>query len=261
MNRSSVSASFVQYAFGPLQLYQPVISGDAAGNQYLVWKIEQAEARVPELAEIKDEVVRAAKMIEARKPALDRAKALAETASKDKIAISELATRDVLPTVKPEPFSWLTYGTTPNINNRMPPRLSSVQDVEDAGNDFMQAVFSQQPEGLTTAFNNPQTIVYAIQVTEFDPGQEVLRRTFLADDFSRYAQVTEPHRRDQIMSWNRSIEQEAGLKWVRQPDARCARGGEEFSEDPGDLGDSRPHGRISFRPCDRFAQQFCGVND
>ena len=42
--------SLVQYAFGPLQLYQPVISGDAAGNQYLVWKVEQAEARVPELS-------------------------------------------------------------------------------------------------------------------------------------------------------------------------------------------------------------------
>jgi hypothetical protein len=229
--------SFVQYAFGPLQLFQPVISGDAAGNQYLVWKIEQAEARVPELSEIKDEVVRAAKMIEARKPAAERAKALVETAAKEKIALSELATRDVLPIIKPEPFSWLTYGTTPNINNRMPPRLSSVQDVEDVGNDFMQAVFSQQPEGLTTAFNNPQTIAYAIQVTELEPGQEVLRRTFLADDFSRYAQVTEPHRRDQIMAWNRSIEQEAGLKWVRQPDARRGRASEDFGDDSGDMGD------------------------
>lgn len=229
--------SFVQYAFGPLQLFQPVISGDAAGNQYLVWKIEQAEARVPELSEIKDEVVRAAKMIEARKPAAERAKALVETAGKEKVSLAELATRDVLPIIKPEPFSWLTYGTTPNINNRMPPRLSSVQDVEDVGNEFMQAVFGQQPEGLTTAFNNPQTIAYAIQVTELEPGQEVLRRTFLADDFSRYAQVTEPHRRDQIMAWNRSIEQEAGLKWVRQPDARRGRASEDFGEDSGDMGD------------------------
>ncbi|HVU87809.1 MAG TPA: hypothetical protein VHD36_10850 [Pirellulales bacterium] len=224
--------SLVQYAFGPLQLYQPVISGDAAGNLYLVWKTEQTEARVPELSEIKDEVVRAAKMIEARKPALERAQALAGTASKDKIPLAELATRDVLPLVKPEPFSWLTYGTTPNINNRMPPRLSTVQDVEDAGTDFMQAVFSQQPEGLTTAFNNPQTIVYAIQVTEFDPSLEVLRRTFLADDFRSYAQVIEPQRNDQLLGFNRSIEQEAGLRWVREPDARRGRGG-EFGDEGG----------------------------
>ena len=163
--------------------------------------------------------MRAAKMIEARKPALDRAKALAETAGKDKIALSELATRDVLPTIKPEPFSWLTYGTTPNINNRMPPRLSSVQDVEDAGNDFMQAIFTQQPGGQTAAFNNPQTIAYAVQVTEFEPGLEVLRRSFLADDFRTYVQVTEPHRREQAMSAgiDRSSKR-LGLKWVRKPD-------------------------------------------
>ncbi len=228
--------SFVQYAFGPLQLYQPVISGDAAGNEYLVWKIEQAEARVPELSEIRDEVVRAAKMLEARKPALDQARALAETAGKEKISLAELATRDVLPVVKPEPFSWLTYGTTPNMNNRMPPRLSTVQGVEDAGNDFMQAVFGQQAEGITTAFNNPQTIVYAIQVVEFDPSLEVLRRTFLADDFRSYAQVLEPHRRDQAMAFNRSIELEAGLKWMRQPDARRSGGGGGFGEDEGDMG-------------------------
>ena len=142
-------------------------------------------------------------MIDARKPALERARALAETAGKDKITLAELATRDVLPIVKPEQFSWLTYGATPNINNRMPPRLSTVQDVEDAGNDFMHAVFTQHPGGQTTAFNNPQTIAYAIQVTEFELGLEVLRRSFLADDFRTYARVTEPRRREQASGWMR----------------------------------------------------------
>jgi len=222
--------SFVQYAFGPLQLFQPVISGDAAGNQYLAWKIEQQEARVPKLDEIRDEVVRAWKMMEARKPALEHAKSLVQTAEKDKITLVELATRDVLEKVQPDPFSWLTYGTTPNINSRVPPRLSAVKGIEDPGAEFMQGVFRLPPGALGTAFNNPQTIVYVVQVQEYEPSPDVLRRSFLADDYRTYAQVTEPHFREQLTAWNNSIQAEAGLKWVRPPDARAGRNPNDFDD-------------------------------
>ena len=222
--------SFVQYAFGPLQLFQPVISGDAAGNQYLVWKIEQQEARVPKLDEIRDEVVRVWKMMEARKPALEHAQTLMQTGEKDKITLAELATRDVLEKIQPDPFSWLTYGTTPNINSRVPPRLSAVKGIEDAGSEFMQSVFRLAPGAWGTAFNNPQTIVYVVQVQEYEPSADVLRRSFLADDFRTYAQVSEPHFREQLTAWNNSIQTEAGLKWVRPPDVRAGRNPNDFDD-------------------------------
>ncbi|HEY1602206.1 MAG TPA: hypothetical protein VGG64_21570 [Pirellulales bacterium] len=221
---------FVPYAFGSWQLYQAGMSVDSAGNRYLAWKTEQEPARVPELSEVRDEVVRASKMIEARKPAAEHAKTLSETATKDSITLGELAVRDGLPIVKPDPFSWLTYGSTPNINNRVPPRLSSVTGIEDAGNDFMQVVFSQPEKGKSLAYNNPQTIIYVFQVMEYEPGNEVLRRSFLADDYFTYARVDEPRQRQLLSAWNNSIQQESGLKWVRQPDMRRDRAETDFDD-------------------------------
>ena len=182
----------VNYAFGSWQLYQATGSNDDAGNQYLVWKIEQQPARVPQLAEVRDDVVRAWKVLEARKPALARANALAETARKDTLTLAELAERDELPIEKPEPFSWLTYGAMSAMNTRIPPRLSEVKGIEDGGDDFMRVVFRQPEKGVAVAFNNPQTICYVIQVSEFEPGTEVLRRSFLADDYRTYARVLQP---------------------------------------------------------------------
>jgi len=229
---------FLAYAFGQSQLYQAAMVMDNAGNQYLVWKTEQQPARVPELSEKRDEVVRVWKMIEARKPAVEHAKSLVETARKDELPLAEFATRDDQPAaIKPEPFSWLTYGTTANINNNMPPRLSAVTGIEDAGNDFMQVVFSQPVGGIGIAFNNPQTICYVVQVTEHEPGLTVLQRTFLADDYRTYARVALPRQQLLGTAWNNSIKQEAGLKWVRPPDARRARPEAEGDFDDNEAGD------------------------
>ena len=105
----------------------------------------------------------------------------------------------------------------------MPPQQSQVKDVEDAGPDFMQVVFSQPEKGIAVAFNNPQSIAYVIQVSEFEPGTEVLRRSFLADDYRTYARVLQPQQHRHIMEWNQMIQNEAGLKWLRQPDPRRGR--------------------------------------
>ena len=160
------------------------------------------------------------KVLEARKPALARANALAETARKDTLTLAELAERDELPIEKPEPFSWLTYGAMSAMNTRIPPRLSEVKGIEDGGDDFMRVVFRQPEKGVAVAFNNPQTICYVIQVSEFEPGTEVLRRSFLADDYRTYARVLQPQQQRNINEWNRMIQVEAGLKWLRQPDPR-----------------------------------------
>ncbi len=221
---------FVAYAFGSWQLFQAVMSIDNANNQYLAWKIDQRPARVPKLDEIRDDVVRAWKMIEARKPAFEHAKSLKESAEKDKMTLAQLAERDKLAELNPPEFSWLTYGSTPAYNNRTPPRLSQVEGVEDAGNGFMQAIFSLQDAGIGVAFNNPQTICYAAQVKQFEPGLEVLRRTFLADNYSTYRQVDAPQQQQAYEIWTNSVKREAGLKWARQPDARAPQGESEAGD-------------------------------
>ncbi len=173
---------------------------------------------MPTLTEIKDEVVRAWKLEKARKPAMEHAKELAEQARKDNESLAKLAERDKLTLTKPEPFSWLTEGTMPAMNMNVPPRLSEVQGVQDAGPEFMHAVFTLPEGGITTVFNNPQTVVEVVQVLTYDPGNEVLRQGFLADNFSTYERATRPQREMQRITWNNSVVNEAGLKWVRPPD-------------------------------------------
>ncbi|MBI2824302.1 MAG: hypothetical protein HYX69_06410 [Planctomycetia bacterium] len=206
-----------------LALYSAAASRDIAGNRYLFWKIEEQAARVPEFAEIHDDVLRAWKMIEARNAALERAKALAETARKEKLPLAELAKRDDLEAHETGKFSWLTFDSTPGMNSRMPPRQSEVEGVEDAGSEFMQAVFALPVDGIGTAFNNPRTVAYVIQVTDLDPPQDVLRQGFLADSFSTYESAFIQERFDMNRAWVTSLQRDAKLNWARTPDAKQSR--------------------------------------
>ena len=228
---TNVNASLARYAFSTWPVYQPTIATDGEGNRYLVWKTELQAARVPEMAEIRDEVVLACKMIEARKLASERAKAIAEMARTEEASLSDLASREDLPLVKPAPFSWLTYGAASDFNYRMPPRQSEVQGIEDPGHEFMQTVFTQPSGGVAVAFNNPQTIAYVIKLAQFEPDAKVLHSGFLADDFRTYEAVMEPQFRQQMMAWGKSIQDEAGLKWVCPPDPRRPSGGDSEEGD------------------------------
>ena len=119
--------------------------------------------------------------------------------------------------MKPDPFSWLTYGAASAMKRACRRNRARSRNVEDAGPDFMQVVFSQPEKGITVAFNNPQSIAYVIQVSEFEPGTEVLRRSFLAADYRTYARVLQPQQQRRIMEWNQMIQNEAGLKWLHSP--------------------------------------------
>ena len=132
----------------------------------------------------------------------------------------------------------MTYGTTLNMNNNIPPRLSAVSGIDEVGPDFMRAVFSLPVGGIGIAPDNPQTVFYVVELREYEPGLATLQRSFLADDYRTYARVALPRQQQMVVSWSNNIKQEAGLKWMRQPDARRARGeGGEGEPDDSGAGD------------------------
>jgi len=222
----SESSMLWQFAFGQGQLFQPVVSEDADGNQYLSWKTEQSDARVPELKEIHDVVVRSWKMIEARKPAREHADALAETARREKITLKDLAERDKLTVEETGTFSWLTRSSAGDMFNQAPPRLTEVEGVEDAGEDFMRAVFELPLDGIGVGMNNPQTIAYVVQVTSFQPAPDVLHRTFFVDRYD-YGMVGYEHRLAAYSAWLKAQREEADVKWEREPQQLAAMDGED----------------------------------
>ena len=87
--------------------YRVLESEDEEGNRYIFWKTKQEEAKVPELAQVRDAVAQAWKLVEARKPALAEANQLAEKAR----AAGDKPFKEIFPdrkVIETNEFSWLT---------------------------------------------------------------------------------------------------------------------------------------------------------
>ena len=181
--------TLMQLAYsGRMSLLQPVRTSDFEGQKrFLVWITEEAEARTPELEEVREQVVAAWKQEQARPLAEARANELAEKAKAGEGSLSEaLADEDVV-IIDAGPFTWLTRGSAPlSGSTQTPPlRLSEIDGVAQPGPDFMQAVFSQQPGETTVARNHPQTHVYVIRTKMFLVTEQSLHNEFLIDPTAR----------------------------------------------------------------------------
>jgi hypothetical protein len=160
-----------------LAIYQPQRTVDNDNNRYLWWKTADEAAHTPALDEIKPQVTLAWKMIEARKPAMAKAKEEAAQAAKLKQTLKETFHNvPGNPVTTVGPFSWLTQPLGQPMGQ---PKLTEVSGVDQAGNDFMKAVFALQPGETGVAVNEPQTVYYVAQVESQEPPVDDLRQEFL----------------------------------------------------------------------------------
>jgi hypothetical protein len=119
--------------------------------------VKQTEARANwDDAEVRANVLRQWKMIQARQMAKAEAERLAVEARTSGKSLAELfGNRPGANVVLTEPFSWMTYGAIPAAEARTPPRLSQIftrvtnpapgepserEAVEIPGNEFMRTV-------------------------------------------------------------------------------------------------------------------------
>lgn len=223
------SAPFAEYAYATSLLkFKPSTSQDNDGNSYLFWKTEEAEEREPEFEDpqVRQEVLRQWKLVQARELAIQEAKKLAEEARKSGKTFKEFfAGRQDATVVEAGPFTWLTYGDLPPmywLQSQQPPRISEVEGVEAAGPDFMRTVFRLDAGGIGVAMNHPQTSAYVVRAVEFNPLPEVLWTLFLEDPLSRYMAAAQD-RREVASDWMEGIKQAAGFEWKEKPDQQTSR--------------------------------------
>jgi hypothetical protein len=192
-------------------------SQDFFGSRYLFWKIAETKEFIPTFEQMKDEVVRAWKLREARKLALARAEELANRARSEKKSLKEVFAGDAgLEVTDTGPFSWLTYGSVPvGLTPNQPPRLSQVPGVDTPGPDFMRAVFHLEPSEIGMAMNHPETVVYVVQLETSSPSETVLRETFMVENFGRYAIAAQFDRQELSQAWSKQFIEDAGLDWER----------------------------------------------
>lgn len=208
---------FVAFAATGLKVFHAVESVDGEENRYLFWKTDDQEARVPKFDEVRDEVVQAWKMREARKPMLQRTEELAKKARQSNKALKDTLADQGVTVTETTAFSWMTGGSAGQFNQQSEPQLSEVPGTVDIGNEFMQKVFDLQVGDVGVAENHPETIAYVVRMTTSEPPQPVLRDMFLADRFESYDSVARETNRSLFQQWLREQMTAFRVHWVRPP--------------------------------------------
>ncbi|HEX4145804.1 MAG TPA: hypothetical protein VHY91_20025 [Pirellulales bacterium] len=195
--------------------FKPAITEDSSGDRYLSWKVKETPTGVPDFDAVRKEVVRALKLVEARKLAVAAAQKLAKEAREVGKPLSEdFAGREGLEVVKTDWFTWMTTGNTPFDPGANQPRLSDVHGVQSPGDDFMEAVFNSTPDQISVALNESKTVAYVIQVKAFEPALSDLRQEFLLEDFRKYARLAMNDEQTQYVQWLRWLDRQAGVTWL-----------------------------------------------
>jgi len=221
IGRSTVNMNelFPVYAYEQLpELYAPRPSMDFLQNQYLFWKVEETPDEIPKFEQIKDEVAKTWKLLEARKLAQQYADEMATEANREKATLADFAqSHEGLAAHSAGPFSWVNFEGTFMFAPNAPPQVTAVEGVTDPGNTFMEKVFSTPVGETGVAFNAPETVVYLVRPTNVEPSEQVLRTMFLSDNFMRYRMVGTDDRNQIARNWIENLEEEVGLDWARQP--------------------------------------------
>ncbi len=207
-----------QYAFHSMAKLRPEMAVDPMGNDYLVWKTEDAREEVPKFEDqgVREEVLRAWKMIDARKLALKEAESLAALARKDSKPLALVfAGRPKLHVLTPPPFTWMTGGSV-SMSYSQRAVVSNVEGINYAGDEFMRTVFDLEPGQVGAAMNAPETTAYVVQLNALYPSFKVLWNQFTAVDFRTYQSVGQGDRNRMVAAWLKEIKTDADFKWTKE---------------------------------------------
>lgn len=167
-----------------LQLYQPIQTQVGGEEEIFVsWKVAEEEARVPELADIRAEVVKAWKLDEARKLAQQAAEKLAAEVDGGKLLKEQVpaGTKVITPRafsyVEPISMMMVRFGQA-----RMP-RLDEIEfDIEDSSTDTIKKEVVKMPVGGVEVLPNAsKSIYYVVHVVSDVMDEEESRQKFIQD--------------------------------------------------------------------------------
>jgi hypothetical protein len=184
-------------------------------TQYVVWKTDASEPRIPEFEEVRGQVEAAWKTLKARELAAEKAESMVTQAkSLDESAWSAILDETEMELlVSPPSFTWMQ-------SNRMfqrPPSISRIDGIE-AGESMMESIFSTATSDFGDAMNEVGTIHYIFQVVGRSPTDEQLESRFAASPrLPDSNQVAE--QRDQVVldSWIQERFDAMGVKYSDIP--------------------------------------------
>ncbi len=205
-------------------LYQPFTTTDIDGNRFIVLKTSDTPGRIPALADVRDEVVKAWKANQAADLAEKHAQELAKKAQEAKTPLPAFFADDKnIKVVRTDPFSELTGGDVGYANGqlqRQPYRLSQPDGITAPGPDFMKEVFQLKDGQVGVALNHDHTIAYVIRLVEHQPPLNDLRSEYLAEanTWPGLGTMIQGHAQEVASSLVADITKNSNLKWQRDKD-------------------------------------------
>jgi hypothetical protein len=211
---------FAEFAYSDgLLTYRPTRVADNEGNEYLFWKTKEQAAYVPTLDQVRDKVILAWKMIQARDLARKRANEYAGQDRAAKVPLKDFfGKQENLKITETNSFSWLSSGNVPFDVTNSQPRISQVDGVEKVGPEFMETVFGLSPGDVAVTTNHPRDIVYVVRLIEYEPSIDDLRAEFASDRQMRYRSVAQRDQGQMYLAWLNDLNKDAAVHWLRQAD-------------------------------------------
>ncbi len=179
--------------------------------QYLLWKTDEQAMYVPELSEVRQEVVDTWKRQRARELAEEAANVLAKkvNGSSEEPWKAALSTAEQALILSTDPFSWLSR-VGDGIATTTVPGLAP----ETAGSQFMNKVFATAAGGVTVAPSQSQNVYYVVRVVELSPSLEDLQQRFNADPNKMGPMtIARLESDDLVRDWFPHLEKEMGVQW------------------------------------------------
>ncbi|MEL7496245.1 MAG: hypothetical protein AAFN77_01455 [Planctomycetota bacterium] len=180
-------------------------------DQYLYWFSEKVDSRVPDLKECEDDIIKFWRQREAVKLAFEEAEAIKKKINSDQSKKMSEVYPDT--TVETGAFTWL--------NNEFGGTISTVINVDSAGDEFMETAFSLGEMEAGVAINATNKTVYVIQSLSGTNSPEDFGTDYIENQFMRFQQVPVTVRqaanyysRQSTFKINESIRDELKLKLV-----------------------------------------------
>jgi hypothetical protein len=221
--RLGVQRKFAQTAFSDkTSPFNPQVipDFDIATSRFVYWMTDAKEEYVPDLDQVRSEVVQAIKRQRAVGLALKDAKTLAEKAGQqDAPLAASLPGRENAEFIDTGEISWVT----PPMTEGATPQISVIPGVEDASPELRESLFRLAQGEVGYATNMPKTKVYIFRVEEVNPPTEQRREQFLRNGVD--APVLFLARRDSFVGlsqWYRNLSEQRGVQWKRDPRASDA---------------------------------------
>jgi hypothetical protein len=206
-----------------LELYQPISSFDLDNNRYIAMKTSDVAGSVPDLADVRSDVVRAYKLQKAADLALARAKDLAKKAqdSGSSLEVYFESDRDVK-VIKTDPFAFLTVGNISRDTQQVQSfRLSEPDGIVAAGPEFMQTVFNLGEGDVGAVLNHDHTQAYVVRIAEHLDTPAKLQQDFLAEADNWYGipAMGREHAQIAVRVLLEDLLKSANVDWKRTPDS------------------------------------------